>query len=65
MHTAHWHGQTVLNSGKRTDVVELLPGSMVTVDIIARTPGNWVYHCHVADHITAGMSARWHVLPKR
>ena len=65
MHTAHWHGQTVLNSGKRTDVVELLPGSMVTVDMIAKTPGNWLYHCHVADHITGGMNTRWRVVPKR
>ncbi len=65
MHTAHWHGQTVLNSGKRTDVVELLPGTMVTVDMTAKTLGNWLYHCHVADHITAGMSTRWRVLPKR
>lgn len=65
MHTAHWHGQTVLNAGKRTDVVDLLPGSMVTVDMIARTPGNWLYHCHVADHITAGMNTRWRVLPKQ
>ena len=65
MHTAHWHGQTVLNAGKRTDVVELLPGSMVTVDMIAKTSGNWLYHCHVADHITAGMNTRWRVVPKR
>ena len=65
MHTAHWHGQTVLNAGKRTDVVELLPGSMVTVDMVAKTPGNWLYHCHVADHITAGMNTRWRVVPKR
>ena len=64
MHTAHWHGQTVLNAGKRTDVVELLPGSMVTVDMTAKTPGNWLYHCHVADHITAGMNTRWRVIPK-
>ena len=64
MHTAHWHGQTVLNAGKRTDVVELLPGSMVTVDMTAKTTGNWLYHCHVADHITAGMNTRWRVVPK-
>ena len=64
MHTAHWHGQTVLNAGKRTDVVELLPGSMVTVDMTAKTPGNWLYHCHVADHITAGMNTRWRVVPR-
>ena len=65
MHTAHWHGQTVLNAGKRTDVVELLPGTMVTVDMTAKTPGNWLYHCHVADHITAGMNTRWRVIPRR
>ena len=65
MHTVHWHGQTVLNAGKRTDVVELLPGTMVTVDMIAKTLGNWLYHCHVADHITAGMVTRWQVVPKR
>jgi len=65
MHTAHWHGQTVLNNGNRTDVVDLLPGSMVTVDMVARMPGNWLYHCHVADHITAGMNTRWRVAPKR
>ena len=65
MHTAHWHGQTVLNAGKRTDVVELLPGTMVTVDMTAKTAGNWLYHCHVADHITAGMNTRWRVVPKR
>ena len=65
MHTAHWHGQTVLNAGKRTDVVELLPGTMITVDMTAKTPGDWLYHCHVADHITAGMNTRWRVLPKR
>ena len=64
MHTAHWHGQTVLNAGKRTDVVELLPGTMVTVDMKAKTLGNWLYHCHVADHITAGMNTRWRVVPK-
>ena len=63
LHTAHWHGQTVLEHGRRTDVVELLPGSMVSVDMVANTPGNWLFHCHVADHITAGMVTRWKVAP--
>lgn len=65
MHTAHWHGKTVLESGRRTDVVELLPASMKSVDMIADNPGNWLYHCHVTDHITAGMSTRWRVVPAR
>ncbi len=62
LHTAHWHGETVLDHGRRTDVVELLPTSMTSVDMIADNPGNWLYHCHVTDHITAGMITRWQVI---
>lgn len=64
LHTAHWHGQSVLSDGKRTDIVELLPTSMKTVDMTARNPGTWLYHCHVTDHISAGMMARWTVVPR-
>ena len=63
LHTAHWHGQTVLEHGRRTDVVELLPASMKTVDMDAVNPGHWMYHCHVSDHITAGMFTHWIVRP--
>tara|TARA_Y100001936_G_scaffold244586_1_gene285208 strand:+ start:22371 stop:23306 length:936 start_codon:yes stop_codon:yes gene_type:complete len=62
-HTVHWHGQTVLNRGHRTDVIEVFPASMVSVDMIPRSPGSWLVHCHVNDHMLAGMSTRWHVLP--
>ena len=62
-HTVHWHGQTVLNQGHRTDVIEVLPASMVSVDMTPRSPGSWLLHCHVNDHMLAGMSVRWHVLP--
>jgi len=57
LHTPHWHGQTVLSMGRRTDMVELLPGSMMTVDMAPDDPGTWLYHCHVNDHIDAGMLA--------
>lgn len=57
LHTPHWHGQTVLMLGARTDMVELLPGSMKTVDMAPDNPGIWLYHCHVNDHINAGMMA--------
>ena len=62
-HTVHWHGQTVLNQGHRADVIEVLPASMASVDMIPRSPGSWLLHCHVNDHMLAGMSTRWHVLP--
>jgi FtsP/CotA-like multicopper oxidase with cupredoxin domain len=56
LHTPHWHGEKVLLEGRTyTDVVELLPASMKTADMIADNPGVWLLHCHVADHMIAGM----------
>ena len=63
--TVHWHAQTVLDHGRRTDVVEVLPASMTSVDMIPRSPGNWLLHCHVDDHMMAGMSTRWNVAPAK
>lgn len=64
-HTVHWHGQTVLHFGRRTDVIELMPASMTSADMIPRSPGNWLFHCHVSDHMMAGMSTRWQVDAKK
>lgn len=67
LHTPHWHGETVLvgapHVARRTDVLELLPASMITADMEADNPGEWLYHCHVADHIQAGMSTTFQILP--
>lgn len=57
LHTPHWHGETVSDGRDTTDVVELLPGSMKTVDMVADNPGSWMFHCHVEDHMEAGMMA--------
>ncbi|MGH3591174.1 MAG: multicopper oxidase domain-containing protein [Pseudonocardiaceae bacterium] len=62
LHTPHWHGNTVIANGMRTDTVSLLPASMVVADMVPDDPGIWEFHCHVADHITAGMLARYQVL---
>ncbi|MBL9214208.1 MAG: multicopper oxidase domain-containing protein [Opitutaceae bacterium] len=62
LHTPHWHGNTVLHEGRRTDVVELLPASMKVADMRADNPGIWLYHCHVNDHILAGMAARYEIV---
>jgi FtsP/CotA-like multicopper oxidase with cupredoxin domain len=55
LHTLHWHGKTVRYQQRHTDVVELLPASMATADMVADNPGTWLLHCHVADHLNAGM----------
>ncbi|WP_435275124.1 multicopper oxidase domain-containing protein [Psychrobium sp. nBUS_13] len=65
LHTPHWHGHTGLINGRRTDVVELLPASMKTLDMTVNNPGTWMYHCHVNDHISAGMTSLYHVAPKK
>lgn len=57
LHTAHWHGNTVLHNGNRADTVELMPASLKTVDLTADNPGTWMFHCHVNDHISAGMTS--------
>jgi FtsP/CotA-like multicopper oxidase with cupredoxin domain len=61
LHTPHWHGETLEWMGMRTDMVELLPMSMKTLDMVPDEPGTWLYHCHVNDHIAAGMSAMFTV----
>jgi hypothetical protein len=65
LHTAHWHGLRVVEEGRRrTDTVELLPGSMKVADMVADNPGRWLFHCHVAEHMANGMFARVTVFPK-
>ena len=65
IHTPHWHGGVVLDreTNTYTDVMELLPGSMKTVDMIATNVGTWMFHCHVDDHMTAGMTSMYTVNP--
>ena len=63
LHTPHWHGNVVLDHGHRTDVVTLLPAQMLTVDMVPDDPGIWLYHCHIEDHMDAGMVAMYKVEP--
>lgn len=64
LHTPHWHGHTVLHNGNRKDVMELMPASLKTVDMVLDNEGTWLYHCHVNDHIKAGMLSLFTVLPE-
>ena len=63
LHTPHWHGNTGLFMCMRMDMIELLPGSMKVFDMTTDDPGIWYYHCHVDDHILAGMQARYQIVP--
>jgi FtsP/CotA-like multicopper oxidase with cupredoxin domain len=55
LHTPHWHGATLLHNGNRLDVAELLPAATKTLDMGPDVEGKWMYHCHVNDHLEAGM----------
>lgn len=61
-HTPHWHGNTVLDQGQRTDVIAISPAQVETVDMVPDNVGIWLYHCHVSDHMAAGMMTRYQVL---
>lgn len=64
LHTPHWHGNTLLTmGGMRTDVLDVLPAQMVMADMTPDNIGTWLFHCHVNDHIKAGMIARYKVDP--
>lgn len=60
-HTPHWHGNTVLIAGQRTDVISVVSAQMVTADMVPQNPGIWLFHCHISDHMLAGMVARYEV----
>jgi FtsP/CotA-like multicopper oxidase with cupredoxin domain len=61
-HTPHWHGNTVLYQGTRRDTIFLLPLSSEIADMVPDAPGIWLFHCHLDDHMEAGMMGRYEVL---
>ncbi|XP_052471931.1 ferroxidase HEPHL1 isoform X1 [Carassius gibelio] len=67
MHTVHFHAQSFIykmNHSHRADVYDLFPGTFQTIELTAGSPGQWLLHCHVTDHIHAGMEAIFTVHPK-
>ena len=64
-HTAHWHANTVMLAHSSVDTVPLLPAEMHTTDMIARSPGTWMIHCHVEGHLAAGMYGHYTVEPAK
>jgi FtsP/CotA-like multicopper oxidase with cupredoxin domain len=63
-HTPHWHGNTVTVAGQRTDVLVVTSAQMMTAEMKPDAPGIWLYHCHISDHMLAGMMARYEVKPR-
>ncbi|XP_062869627.1 ferroxidase HEPHL1 [Trichomycterus rosablanca] len=62
LHTVHLHGQTFTHKTDHThraDVYDLFPGTFQTLEIVPDSEGTWLLHCHVNDHIHAGMETTY------
>uniref|UniRef100_A0A8D0NVY9 ferroxidase n=1 Tax=Sus scrofa TaxID=9823 RepID=A0A8D0NVY9_PIG len=65
IHTVHYHAESFLfkiDKSYREDVYDLFPGTFQTIELFADHPGTWLLHCHVSDHIHAGMETTYTVL---
>jgi FtsP/CotA-like multicopper oxidase with cupredoxin domain len=72
-HPIHFHGQRFLvlavNGVPQTNLVwrdvAIVPvGTAVDVLLDASNPGKWMAHCHIAEHLEAGMHMVFTVEPK-
>ena len=52
-----------MQAGRRTDVISIAPAQMETVDMVPDDPGTWMFHCHLDEHMEAGMMALYKVEP--
>ena len=48
VHAPHWHGNTVLVGGMRTDVLTLTFMGMSVANMVPDNVGTWLFHCHVS-----------------
>uniref|UniRef100_A0A673M8V6 ferroxidase n=1 Tax=Sinocyclocheilus rhinocerous TaxID=307959 RepID=A0A673M8V6_9TELE len=67
IHTAHFHGHSFdykVSGTHRADVFDLFPGTFQTVTMRPLYSGTWLLHCHVTDHIQAGMETTYTVVEK-
>ncbi|KAG8511404.1 Ceruloplasmin [Galemys pyrenaicus] len=68
LHTVHFHGHSFRYKhmgSYSSDVFDVFPGTFQTIQMFPREPGTWLLHCHVTDHIHAGMETTYSVLPNK
>ena len=61
VHAAHWHGETAMVNGMRTDTVPIGPMGMTVADMVPDNVGTWLFHCHVNEHFEGGMQTLFRV----
>ncbi|XP_060053522.1 ceruloplasmin isoform X2 [Erinaceus europaeus] len=68
LHSVHFHGHSFGYKHRgvySSDVFDIFPGTYQTLHMFPQTPGSWLLHCHVTDHIHAGMKTTYTVLPNK
>uniref|UniRef100_A0A3B4GZ41 Hephaestin-like 1b n=1 Tax=Pundamilia nyererei TaxID=303518 RepID=A0A3B4GZ41_9CICH len=61
IHSAFFHGNTLLDRGHRTDVLSLFPATFATAEMVPKANGKWLLACQVNDHLQAGMQVFYEV----
>jgi len=65
-HPIHLHGhafRVLSRNGRATphrewrDTVLMAPREKVDIAFVADNPGDWMFHCHILDHMEGGMMA--------
>lgn len=51
IHSAYFHGNTLLDRGHRTDVLSLFPATFATAKMTPKASGKWLLSCQVNDHL--------------
>uniref|UniRef100_A0A087YJH5 ferroxidase n=1 Tax=Poecilia formosa TaxID=48698 RepID=A0A087YJH5_POEFO len=62
IHSAFFHGNTLLDRGHRTDTISLFPATFATAAMVPKMRGKWLLSCQVNDHLQAGMQAFYEVM---
>jgi manganese oxidase len=55
-HVFHIHGHRWNTGGQFTDTHLLGPAIGASFEFVEDNPGQWLYHCHVTDHMMGGMT---------
>ena len=58
-HVFHVHGHRWWDGVRWTDSQILGPSMAITVEYTEDNAGDWLYHCHVTDHMMGGMVGRY------
>jgi len=64
-HTFHVHGHRWLEHGTPRDTRSLGPAESFRIRWRESSPGTWLYHCHVEQHMMQGMIGIYRVSRSR